>query len=63
MLFFFFFFGYLTRFSLFCIDRALLRPTDMSLLTWRGATDAVAGLSNTVGDYDTDLDEVEESLT
>ena len=35
----------------------------MSSLTQRGATHAGVGLSGTAGDYDTDLDEVEESLT
>lgn len=41
----------------------LLRPAGMSLLTQRGVTHSGAGPSGTVGDYETDLDEVEESLT
>ena len=35
----------------------------MSLLVWRGAAHGGAGPSGTAGDYDIDLDEVEESLT
>ena len=60
---FFICFWCLTQFSLFCIDRAPLRPTDMSPLTRRGTAHVGAGSSGTIADYDTDLDEVEESLT
>ena len=35
----------------------------MSLLVRRGASHGGAGPSGTAGEYDTDLDEVEESLT
>jgi hypothetical protein len=49
--------------SLVCRDRAPLRPVEMSPLVWRGATHGGAGLSYIAGDDDTDLDEVEESLT
>lgn len=48
---------------MFCTDRAPLRPVGMSPLVWRGAAQGGVGLSGTAGEYDTDLDEVEESLT
>ena len=35
----------------------------MSPLVWRGAAQGGVGSSGTVGEYNTDLDEVEESLT
>ena len=50
-------------FFLVCTDRAPLRPAGMSLLVQRGAAHGGAGLSGTAGEYDKDLDEVEESLT
>jgi hypothetical protein len=53
----------LTQFSLFCTDRALLRPTGMSPLVRRGAAHGGVGPIGTTGEYDTNLDEVEESLT
>ena len=53
----------LTQFSLFCADHALLRPTGMSPLVRRGATHGGAGPSGTAGEYNKDLDEVEELLT
>ena len=43
-------------------DRAPQRPAGMSPLVRRGATQGGAGPSGTAGE-DTDLDEVEESLT
>ena len=48
---------------LVCTDHAPLRPTGMSPLVWRGAAHGGVGPSGTARDYDTDLDEVEESLT
>lgn len=48
---------------MFCTDRAPLRPAGMSLLVRRGASQGGVGPSGTAGKYDTDLDEVEESLT
>ena len=47
---------------LFCTDRAPLRPAGMSPLVRRGDTHGGVGLSGIAGE-DTDLDEVEESLT
>ena len=47
---------------MFCTDRAPLRPAGMSPLVRRGATQGGAGPIGTTGE-DTDLDEVEESLT
>ena len=40
-----------------------LRPAGMSPLVRRGASQGGVGPGGTVGEYDTDLDEVEESLT
>ena len=40
-----------------------LRSAGMLPLVWRGVVYGGASLSSTVGEYDIDLDEVEESLT
>ena len=58
---FFVVFWCLTQY-LFCTDRTPLRPAGMSPLVQRGAAQGGAGPSGTAGE-DTDLDEVEESLT
>lgn len=48
---------------LVCIDRASLRPARMSPLVRRGVAHGGAGPSGTAGEYNTNMDEVEESLT
>ena len=48
---------------LICTDCVSLQPACMSLLVWRGAAHGGVGPSDTAGEYDTDLDEVEELLT
>ena len=48
---------------LFCIDHAPLRPARMSPLVQRGAAQGGTDPSGIAGEYDTNLDEVEESLT
>ena len=48
---------------MFCTDHAPLRLAGMSPLVQRGVVQGGAGPSGTRGEYDIDLDEVEELLT
>ena len=61
MLFIFYMFLVFDTIFLVYTGRASLRLDGMSLLVWRGVAHEGAGPSGTVGEYDIDLDEVEES--